>query len=172
MSQPNVPLPATCEIEEDYSLRDLMGGSAGIAKIFSAENVARAQKVIDDARDSFFVSNREGLLHIREALHGVFAASTNLTDEQFATVLRFVRSLKAQSNALQFPFIFAISGHIEEVCLAPHRGHLNYTHLIRDMLEVLRFALEHKITSDASVIGQDVMASLRTVSAKINRPTA
>lgn len=158
------------EIEEDHTLRNMVGGSAGIAKVFSTENVQRAQKVIDDARSDFFSGSALTLGMLREAIFAGHTSSTTVGEAHLKQVQDFVSSLGRKAEALNFPLISSICNHMQDVCRSAHgNSGINYAQLIRDMLDLLKLSLQQKITDASSQAAQDVMASLQAVSARIHQ---
>lgn len=164
---PTPPQRGNFEIEEDYTLKQLVGGVAGITRIFSNENIERAQKMIDEARDDFFNSNLLSLLTVKEDLLG--AMGHEVGEKELGKVRDHVFSLKSQANALKFPFINKVCQHIEEVCILPRQAKVNYRYLIHDMLEILRLALLNRIVDDQHPVAQEVIKSLAEVSARLRK---
>lgn len=163
------PQQGSYEYEEDFTLKQVVGGVAGISRIFSPENIQRAQKMIDDARDDFFNSNLLSLHTVKEELLGDGKAGLEVGEKELAKVREHVISLRIQANALKFPFISKVCTHIEEVCILPRHAKVNYRHLIRDMLEILRLALQNRIVDDQHPIAQEVIKSLNQVSARLHK---
>ncbi len=171
MSKQSVATPPqdNYEIEEDYTLKQALGGIAGVAKIFSSENIERAQKVIDDARDDFFSSNLISLHGVKEELLGDDKAGLQVGEKELSRVYDHVLALRSQASALKFPFISKVCAHVEDVCTSPRQAKVNYRYLIRDMLEILRLALQNRIVDDQHPIAQEVIKSLTEVSARLHK---
>ena len=162
-----VPAQGAYELEEDHTLKTMLGGDAGIKKIFSSTNIAKAQKVIDDTREEFFTASLASLSQLRETIYAQLPAGGAMGQPQLDQVHRHVFSLRIQADTLSFPFISSICTYVESVCTAPKNTNLNYTQLIRDMLDVLRLALQHKLLDANSPIAQAVMQSLSAVVERI-----
>lgn len=158
---------ANYEIEEDVSLKRMLGGKAGIARIFAKENIEKAQQVIEKARDDFFNTSLQALQQLRERVYASLGPGEVMGMEQLQEVRRFANSLGQQAQALKYPFVSEICKHMEGVCEAAGGISLNYTQLIRDMLDLLKLALQNKLTDNTSAIGQQVMQSLMAVAAKV-----
>lgn len=160
-------VPANYEITEDYTLKNMMGGDAGIAKVFSQENISRAQKVINDAKEEFFATTQAALMRLRETIYAELPSAGGMGSSHLSRVHQHVISLRNQSETLKFPFISLICKYIEQVCLAPQKASINYTHLTRDMLDVLRLALQHKILDSTHPMAGQIEQSMEAVAARI-----
>lgn len=154
------------EMEEDFTLHRMAGGSAGIAAMFSEQNIARAQQVMDDARNEYFSSSLLALHHVREQVN---AAPADQGTTDLHEVQRFVKGLSTQADMLAFPFISRVCMHVELACTVAVSANINQRLLVRDMLDIIRIALHNKILDEQSQVAQDVIASLEAVSARLAR---
>ena len=86
--------------DADTHLREKLGGSGALGKLFTAERVSKGQKVIEDFKLSFFGEMNVHLNNLRRACDG---------EIDVEAVRETAKALKGQAETLGFDFLFAVS---------------------------------------------------------------
>ncbi len=149
----------------DFTLKKMIGEDVDIKKIFSTENVARAQAVIETHKDSYLEWVKNDLAALEECYK---AAAANVAgcaaDVQKLAKTAFV--IKSQAGTFGYSLATAVAKSLDDFCtrdFAPSPEHLT---VIRKHMDALQVIFLKHITGDGGAPGSELSGNLYKLVAK------
>lgn len=146
--------------EPDHSLQEMIGLSVSISDIFSQERIDRCQRIVDDAKVSFFHLADADMDKIRDIVSsGVDAIPTKTLCAQLFVP---VSNIKSQAEAFGFPLITSVCKYLMKYCedgandLKPTGKKEAF--IITKLIEVLQHALSHQIMDSGGEIEEELIS--------------
>ena len=152
-------------IPPDFALKKLIGEDVDIRKVFSPENIARAQAVINSHKDSFLEWVMKDVAALEEAYKNA-SANTRERQPEVAKLARIAFVIKSQSGTFGFELATRIAKSLDDFCSrhpAPSAEHLL---VIRKHIDTLTVIFHKRITGDGGVLGEQLQGSLQKLVAK------
>ena len=145
--------------EPDRIIRNLIGVNTRLEEIFTQERIAASQKVLDDARGSFFSHARGDLVRLEE-LATKNTAAPDKCEPVFEEMISAAANLRGHAEIFGYGLVAAICGHIAD--LATPNGHSAAARiqLTGDLIRMLGIAIREKVTDDTGAVGRELKVSL------------
>ena len=150
----------------DYALKKKIGEHVDIKAVFSEENVAAAQQVIDGHKDSFREWAAEDIAALEEN-YGK-AAKEEFRKEAIATITQIAERLKAQAGTFDFGLATLVAKSLAGFCTGHPEADRDHMVVIRKHIDTLSVILSKKITGDGGQVGGELMDNLKKLTEKYN----
>lgn len=144
--------------EPDQTLKELIGKSTIMADIFTKEKIAACQKLIEDAKKSFFDTAKPDMDMISTL------AMDKKSPEDYRGFCKQlftpVTNIKSQANVFGFPLISSVCKYLleyAEIGIA-NKLTLRDTFLIDKLIEALQRAFEQKIVDAGGAIEKELVS--------------
>jgi hypothetical protein len=143
----------------DPSLKELIGKCTLLADIFTSEKIAACQKLINDARNSFFNSAVADMHVIKSA------SQKHHSVGDYKSLCRIlyqpVCNIKGQAEAFGFSMIGRVCKYLIEYCEGKHFGNGTVAKdmfIMTKLVEALERAFEEKIVDSGGAIERELIA--------------
>lgn len=166
-STPN-PLESENDVtihEPDFTLKKMIGEDVDIKKLFSAENVSKAQAVIETHKDSYLEWVKNDLKTLEEC----YKAATANVAECAADVQKLAKTafvIKSQAGTFGYSLATAVAKSLDDFCtrdFSPSPEHLT---VIRKHMDALHVIFLKHITGDGGPLGSELSGNLYKLVAK------
>lgn len=141
--------------DPNFLLRDLLGPDVELRKIFTPEKIKDCQKLIDEARDEFFLDEIKKVAEIKKiALLG---------DENALKSIVFLgQDLKSQARLFGFGFIANICTQIIFYAETNEKSFPARLNIISKFLDALEHAMKHRLKDETGQLEKNLMSILST----------
>jgi HPt (histidine-containing phosphotransfer) domain-containing protein len=149
----------------DYSLKKIIGHDVDLKKIFSAENVEKAQQVINDHKDSFL----EWVMKDIQTLEECYArAQSNLaaSDPEIRKLAKAAFIIKSQAGTFGFTLATLVAKSLDDFCNQHFRATPGHMTVIAKHIDTLKVIFQKNITGDGEDLGKELSQSLFQLIAK------
>lgn len=168
-TQAQNPAPAAQDdvkiIPPDYTLKKLVGDTVDLKQIFSAENISKAQGVIDTHKESFL----EWIKNDMQTLEDQFAqAQANPADSADAIkkLAKAAFIIKSQAGTFGFSLATLVAKSLDDFCNQTFRPSQEHLTVIRKHIDALQVIFHKNIMGDGAQIGKELSGNLQKLVAK------
>ncbi len=144
--------------EPDKTLRKLIGENVPIANIFTAEKILECQKIVDEAKLSFFETSQVDIDSINKIVCDPVYAENYL--ESCKQIHKPVCNIKGQADIFGFKLISDLCKHLIEYCQAA-LSHDNFTgkeaKLVLKLANALEKAFKERITGSGGAVEKELI---------------
>lgn len=146
-------------IEPDYSLKSLIGKSVALTDIFTKEKIERCQKIVDDAKASFFDTSAKDMAVISKVTSGEM-----IKDPKALCTMLFqpVSNIKGQAEAFGFPLITRVCKYLIKYCEKSAGQAKPFSKkdefIILKLVEALEHAFNNKIMDTGGAIEKELIS--------------
>lgn len=145
--------------EPDQTLRQLIGKSTILADIFTKEKIAACQKLVDDAKSSFFDTAQPDMDTISALVKN--KALTNNYQELCKQLFQPLSNIKGQAEVFGFPLITRVCKYLIEYCESSASAKSMAARdifIITKLVEALRRAFQEKIVDAGGTIERELIS--------------
>ncbi len=148
----------------DQSLRELIGKSTALTDIFTQEKIAACQKLVDDAKGSFFDTVQPDIDIISN-----LAADKAFADDYQELCKRLfqpVSNIKGQADAFGFSLIARVCKYLIEYCdssPSAKRMTAKDIFIITKLVEALRTAFQERIMDAGGAMERELVSIIELV---------
>lgn len=148
----------------DYALKKKIGEHVDIKAVFSDENVAVAQQVINKHKDSF----RDWAAKDIAALEELYskAAKSESRKEAITAITEIAERLKSQAGTFDFGLATLVAKSLASFCTGHPEAGADHLVVIRKHIDTLSVILTKNITGDGGQIGGDLLENLKKLTEK------
>ena len=152
----------------DFSIKEKIGRDVDLASIFTPERIAAAQKAIDDTQSEFVGWANKDLVELD---HTFRALERNPDDKaKLEKILKIAFSLKCQCGTFGFQLGSEVADSLYTYINAHPVIGPEQLMVIRKHIDSVGVILHQNIQGDGNKIGSELMANLRKLVAKFERP--
>lgn len=152
----------TYAYEPDRSLQELIGKSTKLMDIFTKERIANCQKMVDEAKNSFFDTSQSDI-RIIEA-----ATVNSLTQENYGAVCQQilipVLNIHGQARIFSFSLIASICEALIEYCEASDASHnvrKKDIYIVTKLIEALNRAISERILDPSGILERELVSLVK-----------
>lgn len=149
----------------DYTLKKIIGENVDVKKIFSPENVAKAQGVIETHKDSFLEWVKADMATIEEHYRH---ASANPTGCEM-TIRKLSKTafvIKSQAGTFGFSLGTRIAKSLDDFCNRDFRPTADHLLVVRKHVDALQTIFSKQISGDGGALGNELCGNLDKLVAK------
>lgn len=152
-------------VAPDYSLKKKIGENIDLKEVFSAENVEKAQAVIEEHTNNFLDWVKGDLVTLETHYTAANADAENSKDaiEKLAKTA-FV--MKSQAGMFGYTLATTVAKSLDDFCRGQYKPIKDHLLIVRKHIDVLQTIFKHDIKGDGNIIGADLMSSLQKLIAK------
>lgn len=154
-SDPNV----VYAYEPDRSLSDLVGRSTVLTDIFTKEKIAACQKLVEDAKSSFFETSREDMLAIEKL------AKSKVLEKDYQEFCKQLfhpaTHIKGQAEVFGFSLISKVCKYLIDYCeesASVQRVTARDVIIIGKLVEALQKAFNEKIVDTGGALEKELVS--------------
>ena len=150
-------------VTPDYSLKEKIGSDVPLSDIFSAENVAKAQRIIHHSRGDF-------LGWVASDLKALERALARLEDEpnhgpaEIEALERAAMHIKAQSGTFDYELASQVAESLSDLCLEEDWMPQKRLTVARKHLDSLYVIFQRNIQGTGGQMGYELISSLNELS--------
>jgi len=161
----NIPDEAQV-LAPDYALKKKIGENVDIKVAFSDENVAVAQQVINNHKDSF----RDWAAKDIAALEGHYNKATKPESHKagIAAIAEIAERLKSQAGTFDFGLATLVAKSLANFCIHHLEADADHMIVIRKHIDTLSVILGQNITGDGGQVGGELLENLKKLTEKYN----
>jgi len=150
--------PEIIAYEADQSLRKMVGKTTVLTDIFTKDKIAASQKLIDEAKDSFFDRAKPDMDAISELVKDKAAAENY--QELCRHLFQPVCNIKSQADIFGFPLISCVCKYLIEYSEASAKKAMTAKDifLIGKLVEALQRAFKNKIVDAGGAIEKELVS--------------
>jgi hypothetical protein len=144
--------------EPNLSLQKIIG-AASVADIFTKEKIEACQKLLDDAKSSFFDTAKDDMCTITALVSN--KALVDNFEQLCSQLFEPVSNIKGQANIFGFPLISCICKYLLEYCADGTSGApvtARDVFIINRLVEALDRAFSEKIVDAGGAIEKELIA--------------
>ena len=142
-------------IPPDYTLKKIVGAT----DILSPENVEKAQKVIDEHKDSFLEWVMKDIATL-EASYQAALADLPHSEPHIKKLARAAFIIKSQAGTFGFEFATHIAKSLDDFCTQHFKPSDQHMTVIRKHIDTLSLIFHKNITGEASPVGIELRDTL------------
>lgn len=135
--------------EPDDTLRQILGPEVDLRKVFSPEKIAAVQKIIDDARDEFFINELPSVQKLREIVSAEDPA-------KFLTIRNICWDIRSQARIFGFTFISNLCAQIVESTENQDTPAKTRYLIITKFVDALVMAVTHKVRDEGGGLEKEL----------------
>lgn len=152
-------------LQPDYSLKKKIGEDVDLKKIFSAENITKAQAVIETHKESFleWVKNDMNTL---EDCYKQAKASLAESAPHMQKLAKTAFVIKSQAGTFGYALATQIAKSLDDFCNRDFKPQPEHLTVVRKHIDVLQSIFLHNIVGDGGALGDELGGNLRKLVAK------
>jgi HPt (histidine-containing phosphotransfer) domain-containing protein len=143
----------------DYALKKIIGNDVDIRQFFSAENIEKAQQVINDHKESFL----EWVLKDIHVLEESYAnAMTHLAtcEPEIRKLAKTAFVIKSQAGTFGFGLATQVAKSLDDFCNQHFHPVPEHMKVIEKHIETLKVIFQKNITGDGGALGKELNQGL------------
>jgi hypothetical protein len=146
-------------VPPDYTLKKIIGDDVDLKQVFSAENIEKAQSVINEHKDSFLewvVKDIEAI----EAAYAKAAADPGNCEPEIRKLARGAFVVKSQAGTFGFALGSHVAKSLDDFCNNDFRPVPDHFIVISKHIETLKLIFQKNITGDGGEVGKELSSTL------------
>lgn len=145
-------------IEPDYALKKMIGEEVDLEQLFNEENLARAQKIIDNHKDSFL----EWVMKDLDKLEEAYQAASQLRpgDVNIKKIARAAFVIKSQAGTFGFALATQIAKSLDDYCTKYFKPTEQDLQVVRKHIDCLFTIFRSHISGDGGAMGKEITEML------------
>lgn len=168
MNTPTNPLKPKHDVsihEPDFTLKKMIGEDVDIKKIFSAENINKAQAVIETHKDSYLEWVKNDLQALEDCYKGANSnIAGSMPEVQKLAKTAFV--IKSQAGTFGYSLATAVAKSLDDFCTRDFHPNQEHLTVIRKHMDALQVIFLKNITGDGGALGSELSGNLYKLVAK------
>lgn len=157
-TKPDINTHVVYAYEPDQTLREMIGKSTQLADIFTKEKIAACQKLVDDAKQSFFDTAQADM----DTMSGLVKnkARADNYQEFCRQLFQLANNIKGQAEVFGFPLITRVCKYLTEYTesgASANRMTARDIFIIIKLVEALHRAFQEKIVDAGGAIEKELI---------------
>ncbi len=138
--------------EPENVLRNIIGNDVALKNVLTPEKIKACQKLIDDARMSFFKSARPDLEDLKSLVKERAVS--------FGRIALRAENIRGQARMFGFWFISNVCTHIADYCESTAHPAERRASVVARLVDALQVAFDNEISDEGGILNQHLSLTM------------
>jgi len=159
--------PSAKLIKPPNKIKQKLSSAVNVRDLLNPETVNKAQKAIDERKDSFLIWADEDIEALTEHLSAL--KKDTITKELLEKIVKCGEHLRDRGGTFGYELISLIAKSLVNYCLTIHQPDPKHTVVIEKHIDGLKTILHERIEGNGGVMGTELIKGLQQLTAKYSQ---